>query len=257
MGVLRRIDVDRPIVIGERAIPVCAHTGCCGVTKGLRRTNAIAGVKKLDANIREVGVSHHLRPLAVADRMPGVETGYPSLATGVGMDGAHAFGPVGDRQFARAGNPGFVGDPFAGCTLIEAAIVAAIAVDQPNAVGKGAGIEEQIVVIGTELHVGHRVTAQDDLACPPLCIDNRQTSICAGIELYGPVTIIVAERGGTHRRGDHPLFAHGNRPLGCGQLGKIDQLLFGQRFQIDPPAAAARGKINIAPIARRVDRPIG
>src|SRR4051812_24137235 len=164
MGVLRRVDFNGAIFIGEWPGPVCAHARGLREGDGDGHANTIAGVKELQANVGKVGVGNHAAACAVGDGMPGVEAANAAFGVGVYVDGAHAIGPVGDRQFACAGYPGFVGDPFARGALIESAIFAAVTLDDPDAVGEGAGVEEQVIVVRAELQVGNGVALEDDLA---------------------------------------------------------------------------------------------
>ncbi len=142
MGVLRGVDLNRPLVIGEWPSPVRTHAGGLRVADGVRCANAITWVKKLNADVGEVSIGDHQAASTVADGMPGIEGGHPPFNACIHLDATHAMRPIDKGQFAPAGDPGFVGDPLAWFALIKPPVVAAIAVDQPDAVGERAGVKE-------------------------------------------------------------------------------------------------------------------
>ena len=137
-----------------------------------RFAHPIPRIEELQTDVGEIGIGDHQRPGAIANRMPGIERGDPSLHTRVNVDAADPVGPIDKSQFTCAGNPRFMGNPFAKCALVEPTVVAAIPVDHPDAVRKGAGIEKQIGVIRTELKMSNGVTPQDNFALAGDSIDD-------------------------------------------------------------------------------------
>ncbi len=94
--------------------------------------------------------------------MPRVKAAHAPFYACVNLNGAHAMRPIRNRQFTPARNPRLMRNPLPWRTLIETTVVAAIALDYPNTVGEWPRIKQQIVVIGAELQMRHRVTLQDD-----------------------------------------------------------------------------------------------
>lgn len=175
MGVLWRVHLNWPLVIGKWAVPVLAHAGCIRVTQGYGLTDAIQWIKQLQANIREIGIRHHDRPIPVADSVPGVEGGDTPFDTGFCVDAANTVRPVNKRQFLRSGNPHLVGDPFTRLALVKAAVIRAIAVDHPHPICERASVVQQIGVVRAEHHVRNGIAPQNYLTVTAHRIDYHQT----------------------------------------------------------------------------------
>ena len=122
VSMLRRVDLDRTVFIGEGTVPVRALAAGAGIAERDWKSRPVQRVKQLQADIREIGIGDHHRTIAIADGVPGVKRGDSPLDAGIDIDSADALVPIDKCQFAPAGDPAFVRDPFARRALVEAAV---------------------------------------------------------------------------------------------------------------------------------------
>lgn len=157
MHVLRGVHRNRTILIWEGTVPVFPQAAGPGQAQRYRLANAVQGIKHLYADVREICNGDHTSAVGRCDGMPGVEIRRGPYDTGIHMHRPHAFGPVHEAHFACAWDPGLVSEPFPRRPLKQATAAGTIPVHDPHTVLERTGVEEQVRIVRTKLHVRHVV----------------------------------------------------------------------------------------------------